>query len=126
VAGALLSEDAEPTLALNFNSDRTAATVYVRASTPASASAVVPSRQAGQHACIGALLVQRHVITEAQLRAAIEQQQLTGRRLAQVLIEMGATTQDVVIGTLTVQLNMHGTRAQTCSEEIEPLTQERM
>jgi hypothetical protein len=57
------------------------------------------------------LLVQRSVISEAQLQAALEQQQISGRRLAQVLVEMGATTQDVVIGTLAVQLNMHGARA---------------
>ena len=31
---------------------------------------------------------------------------------------MGATTEEVVIGTLTVQLNMHGTRAKTGSEEV--------
>jgi hypothetical protein len=109
---------------LNFKSDRTATTVYGPVS--ASASAVVPPRQSRQHACVGALLVQREVITEAQLLAAIEQQQVTGRRLAQVLIEMGATTQEVVIGTLTVQLNQHGKRAQASSEEIGDLTQERM
>ena len=86
----------------------------------------MPPRHARKHACIGALLVQRHVITEAQLQAAIEQQQITGRRLAQVLIEMGATTQEVVIGTLTVQLNMHGTRAVAGSEEADYFPPERM
>jgi hypothetical protein len=101
-------------LALNFNSDRTA-NVYVRPS--ASSSAVLPLRQARQHACVGALLLQRHLITEAQLRAAIEQQQVTGQRLAQVLIEIGATTQDVVIGALSVELNLHGTRAKACSDD---------
>jgi hypothetical protein len=111
---------------MNPNSDRTAATGYLGASTRASASAVMPPRQARQHACIGALLVQRHVITEAQLQAAIEQQQITGRRLAQVLIDMGATTQEVVIGTLTVQLNMHGTRATAGTDEAGHLPPERM
>jgi hypothetical protein len=114
---------AEPTLALNSNSDRSAATVYGRAS--ASVSAVMPPRQARQHACVGALLVQRHVITETQLLAAIEQQQASGRRLAQVLVEMGATTQEVVIGILTAELNRHGTRAKTCSGEGGHLTQDR-
>ena len=110
-------------MALNFKSDRTAANIYGR--TSATASAVMPPRQARHHACVGALLLQLRVITETQLQAAIEQQQATGRRLAQVLVEMGATTEEVVIGTLTVQLNLHGTRAQMCSEEGGHLTQDR-
>ena len=81
----------------------------------ASASAVIPPRQSRHHSCVGALLVQERVITEAQLQAAIEQQQRTGRRLAQVLIEMGATTQDAVIGTLTAQLRSQGKPARTSS-----------
>ncbi len=84
----------------------------------------MPPRQSRQHACIGALLVQRHVITEAQLQAAIERQQVTGQRLAQVLIEMGATTEDVVIATLAPQLNLHGARTKPCSEKAGPLTPE--
>jgi hypothetical protein len=111
----------EPTLPLNLNSDRTAANVYVRAS----ASAVMLPRQTRQHVCVGALLVRRQVITEAQLQAAIEQQQATGRRLAQVLVEMGATTQDVIIATLTLHLNMHGARTKPCAEEGGHLPQER-
>ena len=85
----------------------------------------MPPRQSRQHACVGALLVQRHVITEAQLLAAIEQQQVTGRRLAQVLIEMGAATQDVLVSTLTADLNMQGTRAKVCSEAPGHLTEDR-
>ena len=92
-----------------FNRDRTAATPHVL--TSASGSSLMPVRQSRQHACIGALLVRRRVITDAQLQAALEQQQINGRRLAQVLVEMGVTTQDVVTGALAVQLNMHGARA---------------
>src|ERR1041385_2706991 len=45
---------------------------------------------------LGAILVERLLITEEQLKAAIEQQKRTDRRLGQVLIDMGATTQDAV------------------------------
>ena len=85
----------------------------------------MPPRHSRHRNSVGALLVQRHLITEAQLQAAIEQQHRTGRRLAQVLVEMGATTEDAVISTLTTQLRMEGTRATTRSEAIGQLTQER-
>lgn len=75
--------------------------------------------------CIGALLVQRRAITETQLDAAIVEQQRTGGRLAQVLIEMGATTQAVLIGALTVQLRIQGTRPKTSPEENRHPIQER-
>jgi type IV pilus assembly protein PilB len=61
-------------------------------------------------ATLGSILVEREVITEAQLNAAIEQQRRTGRRIGHVLIDMGATTQDAVLGALSVQLGMPGMR----------------
>src|SRR4051812_10790415 len=70
---------------------------------------VVPMPRA-PHAALGSILVQRELITEDQLKAAIEQQKRTGRRLGQVLIDMGATTQDAVLGALSVQLGLPGIR----------------
>ena len=76
----------------------------VTASRPASAPARPP------HAALGAILRERDLITEQQLNAAIEQQKRTGRRLGQVLIDLGATTQDAVLGALSIQLGLPGIR----------------
>jgi len=57
-----------------------------------------------QAVTLGTLLVERGVVTSEQLDAAIEQQKRSGRRLGHVLIDMGATTQDAVLGALAVQL----------------------
>jgi type IV pilus assembly protein PilB len=62
------------------------------------------------HAALGAILRARELITDEQLNAAIEQQKKTSRRLGQVLIDMGATTQDAVLGALGIQLGMPGIR----------------
>jgi type IV pilus assembly protein PilB len=61
-------------------------------------------------ATLGSLLLERNLITEAQLKAAIEQQRRTGRRIGHVLIDLGATTQDAVLGALSVQLGMPAMR----------------
>jgi type IV pilus assembly protein PilB len=61
-------------------------------------------------ASLGSILLERQLITDEQLTAAIEQQRRTGRRIGQVLIDMGATTQDAVLGALSVQLGMPGMR----------------
>ena len=59
---------------------------------------------------LGAILLERELITEEQLKTAIEQQKRTGRRLGQVLIDLGATTQDAVLGALSIQLGLPGIR----------------
>src|SRR5438094_1128673 len=63
-----------------------------------------------RHAALGAILLERHLITEEQLNAAIDQQKRNGRRLGQVLIDMAATTQDAVLGALSVQLGLPAIR----------------
>ena len=68
------------------------------------------SESRGRHLWLGTLLLERELITEDQITAAIEQQRRTGRRLGQVLIDMGATTHDAVLGALSVQLSMPGMR----------------
>jgi hypothetical protein len=85
----------------------------------------MPPRHARGASCIGALLLQRQAITESQLEAAIVEQHRTGRRLAQVLVELGATTQAVLTDTLTEQLRAQGTRSKTSSGANRQAVQER-
>jgi type IV pilus assembly protein PilB len=72
-------------------------------------------------ATLGSILLERQVITEAQLNGAIEQQRRTGRRIGHVLIDMGATTQDAVLGALSVQLGMPGMRINAYTVETAAL-----
>ena len=59
---------------------------------------------------LGAMLLQRQFITAEQLQVAIEQQKLTGRRLGHVLVSMGFTTPDAVLGVLSLQLGVPAAR----------------
>ena len=74
-----------------------------------------------KRATLGSILLERQVITDDQLNAAIEQQRRTGRRIGQVLIDMGATTQDAVLGALSVQLGMPGMRVNAYTVDTEAL-----
>ena len=63
---------------------------------------------------LGALLVERELLTDHQLDAAIARQQKSGRRLGHVVIELGFVTPDAVLATLgqqhgapTARLNAH-------------------
>ena len=77
------------------------------------------TRGHGGRVALGEILLSRELITLDQLNAAIEQQRRDGRRIGQILIESGATTADAVLGALSVQLGMPGTRinAYTLSSE---------
>jgi type IV pilus assembly protein PilB len=68
------------------------------------------ARPAHGRPALGAILLERELITEAHLNAAIEQQRRTGRRIGQVLIDLGATTQDAVLGALSIQLGLQAIR----------------
>jgi type IV pilus assembly protein PilB len=61
-------------------------------------------------AALGEVLVERHLITPEQLAIAIEQQRVSNRRLGQVLIDLGFTTHDAVLGALSIQLGVQATR----------------
>jgi type IV pilus assembly protein PilB len=61
-------------------------------------------------AALGEVLLERNLITAEQLRLAIEHQRTSSRRLGQVLIELGFTTADAVLGALSVQLGVPATR----------------
>ena len=67
-----------------------------------------PTPRAG--AALGGVLLERQLITSEQLTIALEQQRSSGRRLGQVLIDLGFTTPDAVLGALSVQLGVAATR----------------
>jgi type IV pilus assembly protein PilB len=71
------------------------------------------SQSARTNMALGQLLVERDLITSEQLEMAIAQQRTSGRRLGQVLIDLGFTTPDAVLGALTIQLGVAATRLNT-------------
>jgi type IV pilus assembly protein PilB len=73
---------------------------------PASA----PPAPAPGSAALGEVLLERHLITPEQLRIAIDHQRTTNRRIGQVLIDLGFTNADAVLGALSLQLGVPATR----------------
>jgi type IV pilus assembly protein PilB len=61
-------------------------------------------------AALGKVLLERRLITDEQLTVALEHQRDSGRRLGQVLIDLGFTTPDAVLGGLSLQLGVPATR----------------
>ena len=60
---------------------------------------------------LGEVLLERELITREQLTLAIEHQRSSPeRRLGQVLLDLGFTTPDAVLGALSVQLGVPATR----------------
>jgi type IV pilus assembly protein PilB len=59
---------------------------------------------------LGEVLLERNLITREQLTLAIERQRTSNRRIGQVLIELGFTTADAVLGALSLQLGVPSTR----------------
>ena len=74
---------------------------------PRSPADAVPARTPEP---LGAILLQQCFITADQLSAAIERQRDTGQRLGHVLVEMGFTTPDAVLGALSLQLGIASVR----------------
>ena len=67
-----------------------------------------PPQRAG--AALGEVLLERQLITREQLTLAIEHHRNSDRRLGQVLIDLGYTTPDAVLGALSLQLGVAATR----------------
>ena len=61
-------------------------------------------------AALGEVLLERQLITREQLTIAIEHHRNSGRRLGHVLIDLGFTTPDAVLGALSLQLGVPATR----------------
>jgi type IV pilus assembly protein PilB len=78
---------------------RTVKAAPVRAATPPRATTA-----------LGQVLLERAIITPEQLAVAIDQQRTSNRRLGQVLVDLGFATPDAVLGALSVQLGVPGTR----------------
>ena len=56
------------------------------------------------------MLLEQRLVTRDQLRLAMERQKRTRRRLGRVLVEMGFTTQEAVLESLSAQLGVPSTR----------------
>ena len=59
---------------------------------------------------LGAMLLERKLVTPDQLRQAMERQKRTRRRLGRVLVELGFATQESVLEVLSAQLGVPSTR----------------
>ena len=59
---------------------------------------------------LGAILLERKLVTEEQLTQAMDRQKRTRRRLGRVLVEMGFTTPEAVLEALSGQLGVPSTR----------------
>ena len=73
------------------------------------------------HVALGALLVERGLITEAQLAAAVHQQKVTGRRLGHVLVDVGAVTPDALLEVLSAQMGVPTARVNAYTVNPEAL-----
>jgi type IV pilus assembly protein PilB len=108
------------------------------------ASPASPSRRAGQQALVrpdaphritrdqgpttegpkalGALLIDRGLLTEPQLAAAIARQQQIGRRLGHVLVELGFVTAEAVLEALSLQMGVPTVRINAFTVNTDALT----
>ena len=67
---------------------------------------------------IGAVLFKSQIITEAELRAALEAQKVSGCRLGEALVLLGVVTQEDIDWALANQLNIPYVRLK--KESIDP------
>lgn len=65
-----------------------------------------PAASPHGHTALGSLLVERGLITDAQLAHAIEEQKDTGRRLGKVLVDRGVLTPEALLEVLSDQLGV--------------------
>ena len=70
---------------------------------------------------LGALLVERGLITESQLDAAIQEQKTTGRRLGQVLIDRCVITAETLLEALSAQMGVPTARVNAYTVNPEAL-----
>ncbi|OLC40159.1 MAG: hypothetical protein AUH43_27020 [Acidobacteria bacterium 13_1_40CM_65_14] len=59
---------------------------------------------------LGQVLLERNLITAHQLAVAIEHQRTSNKRIGQVLLDLGFTTPDVILGALSIQLGVPAAR----------------
>jgi len=59
---------------------------------------------------LGQVLLERNLITAHQLNVAVEHQRTSNKRIGQVLLDLGFTTPDVILGALSIQLGVPAAR----------------
>ena len=69
---------------------------------------------------IGAVLVERGAIDESQLQAALAEQQQSGRRLGEILIDSGAITWNALAHAIAAQVDVLDGHASVPEPEPEP------
>jgi type IV pilus assembly protein PilB len=74
------------------------------------ASEAKPHLRPRGHTALGGLLVERGLISEAQLESAINEQKVSGRRLGRVLVDCGVLTPEALLEVLSEQLGVPTTR----------------
>jgi type IV pilus assembly protein PilB len=86
--------------------------IRLSAPPPRPAPVASPARTAAASvvAALGEVLVERNMITPEQLQTALAHQQTSTRRLGHVLIDLGFTNADAVLGALSLQLGVPSTR----------------
>jgi type IV pilus assembly protein PilB len=92
--------------------------------TEGSQSSLTPSKKPNGHAprghvALGALLVDRALITPKQLESAIREQKATGRRLGRVLIDRGLLSPEALLEVLSEQLGVPTVRVNAYSVNAE-------
>src|SRR2546428_9977885 len=80
-------------------------------SRPAKVSSPPPVANGGRAGiALGQVLLERNLITAHQLAVAIEHQRTSNKRIGQVLLDLGFTTPDVILGALSIQLGVPAAR----------------
>lgn len=55
---------------------------------------------------LGDILVKQHVITEEQLKQALDLQKGTGKKIGEVMVDSGIITDDMIVNALHMQLGL--------------------
>ena len=80
-------------------------------SRPAKVSSPPPVSVGGRAGtALGQVLLERNLITAHQLNVAVEHQRTSNKRIGQVLLDLGFTTPDVILGALSIQLGVPAAR----------------
>ncbi len=74
--------------------------------TPGSTAGPVRAAGRPQRLRLGDILVAQKIVSQEQLKLALDEQKRTGRRLGRVLVEMGFSTEEQIARALARQLNL--------------------
>ena len=85
-------------------------------------AAAKPQVRLRGHTALGSLLVERGLITEAQLEAAINEQKVSGRRLGRVLVDSGVLMPEALLEVLSEQLGVPTMRINAHTVQTDAIT----